>query len=250
MNSDILDFCDRIFEVLNRNMSIENEAQVSRRMKNLSCPAVDKIIFNGDTTVVFFVDGTKSTVKKDTMDTYDRKTAVVYAIIKRLFATDFVKGAANSNYINAIGKLIENKSFDKEESERIRVQKAKEAHEKHIAEQKKLSDRAFKRRVKNRIREIKVEEAARANLETEKISGHGKSKISQILTETGRKSEKKTTSPESNRSSRISQILAESKSNMLDPPYQKPRKPFSQFSQEEKRAYWRAQNAKRRALKK
>ena len=225
MNSDILGFCDWIYQDINRNLVIENEAMVSRRKKNFSCPAVDKIIFDGDMTIVFFIDGTKSTVKKDAMDTYDRKTAVVYAIIKRLFATDFVKGAANSNYIGVVNKLIKNKSFDKKESERIRAQKAAEARERHIAEQKKLADKAFKRRVKNRIREIKVEEAAKASLEAQKnASGQKTSKISKILTE--------------------------SKSSAPDPTYQKPRKPFSQFSQEEKRAYWRAQNAKRRALRK
>lgn len=225
MNSDILGFCDWICQDINRSLLVESKTKTSRNMRNFSCPAVDKIIFNGDMTIVFFIDGTKSTVKKDAMDAYDRKTAVVYAIIKRLFATNFVKGTANSNYIGVVNKLIKNKSFDKEESERIRARQAAEARERHIAEQKKLAEKAFKRRVKNRIREIEVEEAAKASLEAKKnASGQKTSKISKILTE--------------------------SKNAKPDPTYQKPRKPFSQFSQEEKRAYWRAQNAKRRALRK
>ena len=92
----------------------------------------------------------------------------------------------------------------------------------------------FKRRVKNRVREMQIDAAAKAELD-------GSAKI---LTETSKtRTSSKTPSKESVYTSGLLQI---------DPKdawkcYVRPNKPFSKFSEQEKREYWRAQNGKRRA---
>ena len=41
---------------------------------------ISRVTYSGDTTVVFFTDGTKTTVKRSGADKYDRQTAIVYAL--------------------------------------------------------------------------------------------------------------------------------------------------------------------------
>ena len=199
------------------------------------CPPINRVIFNGDATIVVFKDGTKSVVVKDANDPYDRTTAIAYAIAKRTLATavNTKTNAVNAAYINTIHNLVEN-AYDQQVEEAKAAENERLAQEKHAAQQKALQEKAFKRRVKNRVREMRIDAAAKAELD-------GSAKI---LTETSKtRTSSKTPSKKSVYTSGLLQI---------DPKdawkcYVRPNKPFSKFSEQEKREYWRAQNGKRRA---
>lgn len=45
---------------------------------------IDKVIFNGPATIVWFTDGTKTIVKKTEVDTDDREKAILLALTKKL----------------------------------------------------------------------------------------------------------------------------------------------------------------------
>ena len=214
------------------------------------CPNVQRVIFNGDATIVIFADGTKSTVVRDKNDTYDKTTAIAYAIVKRLLATTYNKKtmAVNSNYINVIHKLVD-AGYDQEREDENKAKLQREAQAKHEAQQKIQQERAFKRRVKNRIKELRIEQAAQEALES-----NPKNKI---LNETTAEDMFDVTQPpktetcanaSSSKTTRTSGLV------QIDPKdawklYRKPDKPFSQFTPQEKRDYWKYHNAKRRANK-
>lgn len=194
-------------------------------------PKITQVIFNGDATIVKFVDGTKSVVRRHGNDAADRTTAVVYALLKRVLATtaNMKTDEVNAAYINSIAHLIDG-AYDQEKEEAAKAEREKKAKAEHDARQKKLQEKAFKRRVKNRVKDLQVEEAARNVL-----AGKGTTaEPAKMITETTAPAREPTSAPES-------------KSSWIE--YQRPNKPFSQFTDEEKREYWRAQNSKRRAGK-
>ena len=195
------------------------------------CPAVSRVTFNGNTTIVFFADNTYAIVTCSPGDKYDRKTAVTYAIVKRLLGklgkTD-KNGKFHANEVDGAGfgtclQKIVDAGFDQQEEEKLAVEKKQKAHEKHESRQKLQQDAAFKRRVEERAKQILLERAAidRANeIEDEKRKNNDAYKC---LEKTSSK-----------------------KCSCKCDEYVKPNKPFSQFTQEEKREYWRWHNAKRR----
>lgn len=204
------------------------------------CPKVQRVIFNGDATIVIFADGTKSTVMREKNDKYDKTTAVAYAIVKRLLATAYDKKsmAVNSNYINVIHGLVET-GYDQTLEDENKAKLEREAQAKHEARQKIEQERAFRRRVKNRVKELKVEQAAQEMLKDNK---------SNFLVENAKpEGVVYANNPPSGmtRTSGLAQIDPKDAWKL----YKKPDKPFSQFTQQEKRDYWKFHNAKRREKK-
>ena len=214
----------------------KTSAQASHpQVSGFWCPAVKRVTFNGNTTVVFFTDSTYAVVTCSASDKYDKKTAVAYAIVKRLlgklgkvdkngkFHANEVDGAGFGTYLQ---KIID-AGFDQQEEEKLAAEKKQKAHEEHVARQKLQQDAAFKRRVEERAKQILLERAAidRANeIEDKK-----------------RESIKSCSCLDKKPSKKCSCAYDE---------YVKPDKPFAQFTPEEKREYWRWHNAKRRASKK
>lgn len=85
---------------------------------------IDKIIFNGDATIVIFEDGEKVIVKRQKYDEMDREKAVAMAIMKRVYGTNRTR----SNYIDKIRPL-----FDKAaESEAKREEKKNKPKTKYL----------------------------------------------------------------------------------------------------------------------
>ena len=191
-----------------------------------SCPPVSRVIFNDDATVVIFADGTKSAVKREANDPYDRTTAVVYALVKRMLATSYnmKNGEVNAAYINAVHELVDT-AYDQQKEEAKLAARQKNAQAEHEARQKALQEKAFARRVKNRVRALRVEEAAKAEL-----NGTGCKKP-------------------------LNEDIMPAAEFFNDTPtqswqtYKRPNKPFSKFTEKEKKDYWKYHNAKRRASK-
>lgn len=75
---------------------------------NCNCrklPEIDNIIFSDPVTVVFWSDGTKTTVKASNGDKFSKELGIVYSVFKKLFGP---------NTSAAIEKMIK-RSFDQSE---------------------------------------------------------------------------------------------------------------------------------------
>lgn len=186
------------------------------------CPKIQRVTFNGDTTIVFFNDNTHVVMKCSPGDKYDRKTAIVYAIVKRMLGKVGKigkDGKLHANEVDGNGfgcylQKIVDSAFDQEKEEKLAAEKKHHAKANHIAKQEAEKQAAFERRVNERAKEILLERAAidRANEVEDNTRTNGSPKASYSTTTE----------------------------------YVRPDKPFSKFTQAEKRAYWRAHNAKRK----
>ena len=192
---------------------------------NWYCPKIKRVTFNKDTTIVFFVDDTYCIVKCSSGDKYDRKTAIAYAIVKRLLGKvghydpktkKFNAKEVDGNGFGCYLQKIVDSGFDQEKEEKLAVERKRTVKAKHLAKQDAEKKAAFNRRVEERAKQILLERAAldRAN-EIEDSS--------------------------------LARDL-DNKTNLgSSSTYVRPDKPFSKFTQAEKREYWRAHNAKRRS---
>lgn len=200
------------------------------------CPEIKRVTFNGNTTIVWFTDDTYAIVNCSSGDKYDRKTAVAYAMVKRMLGKvgklDKKTGKFNPKEVDSNGfgcylQKIVDSAFDQEKEEKNALEKKRTAKAKHEAMQAAQKKRAFERRVEERAKQILLERAAmdRANqIEDDQIANN-------------------TTGCNSCSS------CSKNSSYTSEQTYVKPNKPFSKFTQQEKREYWRAQNAKKRAKK-
>lgn len=53
--------------------------------ERVDMPFVDRVIFNGPATIVFWMDGTKTVVKCGEDETFDREKGLAMAMCKRLY---------------------------------------------------------------------------------------------------------------------------------------------------------------------
>lgn len=202
------------------------------------CPEIQRVTFNGNTTIVWFVDGTYCIVNCSAGDKYDKKTAIAYAMVKRLLGkvgkVDPKTKKFNAKEIDGAGfgcylQKIVDKAFDQQQEEKIALEKKRTAKANHLARQAAEKKAAFDRRVEERAKQILLERAAidRANqIEDNVRSNNGHTGCS---------------CPDGTCSCKTSD-------NILDT-YVRPNKPFSQFTASEKSEYWKYHNAKRRANK-
>ena len=211
---------------------------------------ISRVVYSKDTTVVYFTDGTKTTVKCSSKDTYDRQTAIAYALVKRIFGKigrydeKTKKFYANEIDGNGLGSKLEKiaaSGFDQDKEAEAKAKKAA-AKAEHEARQKAEHDAAWKRRVEKRAEELRLEREANALLDSQ---GSLK-KTKTILNENTKTVD---ASKFDNSTDLHSGLL------QVDPAdawklYRRPDKPFSQFTEQEKREYWKAHSAKRRANKK
>ena len=172
------------------------------------CPPITKVIDNNPTTVVMFNDGSKSVVKCSPNDTYNLETAILYAIVKRTFGK--VDPATAEATCPGLGNSL------KEIIEKLTISgkcKKNASHPKCCAEDSN---------------------ADTCDLNLPKLKTKPTSE------------ERNTAScdwipPKTKPTSKIAVTLYQ----MNDKPgYVRPNKPFSKFTQEEKRAYWRWQKSK------
>lgn len=65
-------------------------------------PHIDHVKFNGPATIVFWKDGTKTVVKWDRDHLYDRRQAILYALIRKIYG----EGKPYHNVLNEIEEAI------------------------------------------------------------------------------------------------------------------------------------------------
>lgn len=198
------------------------------------CPKIKRVTFNGNTTIVWFDDDTYAIVKCSGSDKYDKKTAIAYALVKRMLGKvgryDEKTKKLHEKEIDGNGfgcylQKVADAAFDQQKEEQLALEKKRKAKAEHQARQEAEKKAAFERRVEERAKQLILERAAidRAN------------KIEDQLREC-------------NDSSCGSKTCTCGTASSSDE-YVRPDKPFSKFTPSEKREYWRAQNAKRRGKK-
>lgn len=67
-------------------------------------PHIDHVKFNGPATIVFWKDGTKTVVKHDGKGRKDKKQAILYAFIRKIYG----EGRPYHNILNEIEEAIKN----------------------------------------------------------------------------------------------------------------------------------------------
>lgn len=208
---------------------------------------ISRVTYSGNKTIVWFIDGTKTTVTCSSKDTYDRQTAIAYALVKRIFGkvgrTDPKTGKFYSNEIDGNGlgiklEKIANAGFDQDVEKKNLAAKKAQTKAIHEARQKAEHDAAWERRVKERAEQIRLEREANALLDRE--DSLRKTGGKKILTES--------TNADKFFNNDSNAAVSSSPGSILYK-YKRPDKPFSQFTQAEKRDYWKYHNAKRRASK-
>ena len=204
---------------------------------------ISRVVYSSGATTVFFTDGTKTTVRCSSNDTYDRQTAIAYALVKRMFGKigrydektkKFYENEIDGNGLGLKLEKIAAAGFDQDrEKKNLNVKKA-EAKAAHVARQKAEHDAAWQRRVARRAEEIRLEREAAALVD--RIAG--KKPLNETV-------DPSTVVPSAD------EFFGTSKpaKKACKDTYVRPNKPFSKFTQQEKRDYWNAQNAKRRAAK-
>ena len=204
---------------------------------------ISRVVYSSGATTVFFTDGTKTTVRCSSNDTYDRQTAIAYALVKRMFGKigrydektkKFYENEIDGNGLGLKLEKIAAAGFDQDlEKKNLNVKKA-EAKAAHVARQKAEHDAAWQRRVAKRAEEIRLEREAAALVD--RIAG--KKPLNETV-------DLSTVVPSAD------EFFGTSKpaKKACKDTYVRPNKPFSKFTQQEKRDYWNAQNAKRRAAK-
>ena len=215
---------------------------------------ISRVTYSGDTTVVFFTDGTKTTVKRSGADKYDRQTAIVYALIKRLFGKigrydsktkKFYENEIDGNGLGTKLEKLAAAGFDQDEEKRTAKARKAKAREEHAARQKRESEAAWKRKVEKRAEEIKLEREAATLADS---LGNSKKVLNESVmgaSEFFGGGEQKTVAEKPLEKKSTVQVEGDPKDAWKY--YRKPNKPFSQFTSEEKREYWRYHNGKRRA---
>lgn len=198
-------------------------------------PKISRVQYNGNTTIVFFNDGTKATVKLSENDTYDRKTAIVYAIVKRMLGKVNSDSTVDGNGFGTALQKIADAGFDQVKAKKEQEENKRKAHAAHVVKQEKAKKAAFERKVRARAREIAIEEAARKLVDSKNILNEDTST---------------TTTPSGSKSCEFAKPKTCTCKNKtwVDSPsevYIRPDKPFSQFTPEEKKSYWRHMYAKR-----
>ena len=208
------------------------------------CPDVDRIHFNGNKTVVWFKNGSKVLVECSSSDSYDRQTALAYAICKWLFGIVKEDGTVDGNGFGSKMKKLVDSGFDQVKEEQEAAARKKAAKERHAAIQAAQREAAFERRARARAEELRLERRAEEILREDSLR-NSKTKVINEDSPTAQEFFANTPSKETTRTSGLVQIDPKDAWKL----YRRPNKPFSQFTDAEKREYWKAHNAKRRAQK-
>ena len=204
-------------------------------------PAVSRVHYNGSKSIFWFADGSKVIVDCSAGDNYDRKTALAYAICKRMFGKVKADGTVDGNGFGQKMQKIVDAGFDQVKAEQDTIEKKRKAKAEHLARQKREQEVAFEKRVRERAEELRIERAANDLLNDP-----------DSLTKTKKQMLNESEDMAAEDFFKINEPIRTSGLLQVDPKdawkfYRRPDKPFSQFTQQEKREYWKYHNAKRRA---
>lgn len=209
MFNDILN----AFSEFQQELNLLSSNMRSRVFDRTFCPAVVKVVDGVSEVTVHFEDGSKSVVKFSDFGCSSLENAVLYALVMRTFG---LVDPETSEVVcpglkKSLKRVIETRVVrEKPEMEKPETAKPKTEEKKDPIPDKMAASEFFKN-------EEKEDEDEHGSQKTKKMS-----KIAEQLQKLG------------------------SSESWNSEGYVRPKKPFSQFSQEEKRAYWRWQNKKRR----
>lgn len=231
MNECFIDVMNSLIDAAGDYLTVTRSeiSPVAMRYESYVCPQVDRITFNGDVTIVWFVDGTKTIVKCSAGDTPDRQTAIAYAILKRMYGTANDDGTVDSTGFGSWLKKLVDSAFDQKLAEANEKKRKAEAKAAHMAKQVAEHEAAVKRRIAKRAEALKIEREAEKLLAA-KTSNSGK----KMMCESEKPRVCKCKSKISNTINQSSGV------------YVRPNKKFKDFTQDEKRAYWRYHNTLRK----
>lgn len=206
---------------------------------------ISRVTYSGNKTIVWFTDGTKTTVTCSPNDKYDRQTAITYALVKRLFGKlgrydkTTKKYYANEIDSNGLGLKLEKiakAGYDQDlEKKNLKAKKA-EAKARHEATQKAQHDAAWAKKVKAKAEQIQLQRDAEKYL-------------ADNLAKTNRKILNEDKNNEYSPNRIAEEVFDDTKPINNWKNYQKPDKRFREFTQQEKRDYWNYHNALRRSKK-
>lgn len=194
------------FSEFQQELNLLSSSMRSRVFDRTFCPAVVKVVDGVSEVTVHFEDGSKSVVKFSDFGCSSLENAVLYALVMRTFGL-----------------------VDPETSEVVCPGLKK----------------SLKRVIETRVVREKPETA---KPETAKPETADKMAASEFFKNEEKEDEDEHGSQKTKKMSKIAEQLQKLGSSKFwnSEGYVRPKKPFSQFSQEEKRAYWRWQNKKRR----
>ena len=227
-------FFDDLIALVDSALSISKPAYTSTELEFRTCPKVSRVIFNGDYTIVYFADNTKIVVKCGAGDPEDRQTAVVYAIAKRLFWKGEYDKKGNpdtTGFYSWIQRLVDN-GFDQQTAEANEAKRKAEAKAAHDAKQAAEHDAAVKRKIARRAKQIEIEREAQKLVDSKTVALDQPKKT--VICE-------KTDCQCKKSNSKIAEAISGESTK-----YVRPNKKFKDFTQTEKRAYWRNANMKRK----
>lgn len=78
------------------------QSQIKNAVKFSANPHIDHVIFNGPATIVLWKDGTKTVVKHDGKGRKDKRLAILYAFIRKIYG----EGKPYHNILNEIEEAI------------------------------------------------------------------------------------------------------------------------------------------------
>lgn len=229
-------FFDDLIALADSVLIASEPAYESTKLAVRTCPEVSRVIFNGDYTIVYFNDNTKIAVKRGAGDPEDRQTAVVYAIAKRLFWKGEYDKKGNpdvTGFYSWIQRLVDN-GFDQQTAEANEAKRKAEAKAAHDAKQAAEHDAAVKRKIARRAKQIEIEREAQ-KLADAKTAALDQPKKTVICEKTDCQCKKS--------NSKIAEAISSESTK-----YIRPNKKFKDFTQTEKRAYWRNANMKRKRM--
>ena len=105
-NGDVIDNCEYQTDLFTPVIA-------SLHRNNTFIPGIERVIFNGTFTRVFFKDGTTASVRCSEKDTYSKDSAVAFAVLKRLFSNINEKGEADGKgFSSFLHKCVTVHAFD------------------------------------------------------------------------------------------------------------------------------------------
>lgn len=230
-------FLNMVDQFLTKSGADAKSAEHGRYFPTIDEIPIKRVAYSGNRTIVWFTDGSKAIVRCSSHDKYDKQTAVTYALVKRLFGTvDSNTGLVDGTGIGRKLESIAANGFDQDTKDAVVASKKAEAQARHQAAQKKQQDAALERRARALAKQMRIQKRAEEILKEEASKPAKKELITEDASITA--ADESADMPKKCNCGPKCKCSGE---------YVKPDKPFSQFTQEEKRIYWRYHNAMRRA---
>lgn len=98
--TDIIKFVCRCEEMINVQLLHNYRRMTQLNIQNNAIPGIKKVIFNKPATIVFWTDGTKTVVKAQGKERYDKEKGLAMAISKKVLGNE-------GNYYDTFKKFLD-----------------------------------------------------------------------------------------------------------------------------------------------